>query len=170
MYSLSEVENYLIDQGTQFVDRQHTCVGTVHIKASGSTVKQLAIFDNCSSDHWCLNSLAKSLGAKVLPTWQGWVRTMNGRKWQKLPVYELSVKQNCGNFITLRAFGTDSIGKKPSIEKMRFDRLLKAFELQPSQIENPTGDVGLMIGLKSQRLMTNKVKHFFSPEYPEAGV
>ena len=80
VYSLSEVETYLIDQGTQFVDRQHTCVGSVHVKANGSTVKQLAIFDNCSSDHWCLNSLAKSLGAKVLPTWQGWVRTMTGRK------------------------------------------------------------------------------------------
>ena len=167
---MNEVETYLIDQGTQFVDRLHTCVGSVHVKANGSTVKQLAIFDNCSSDHWCLNSLAKSLGAKVLPTWQGWVRTMTGRKWQKLPVYELSIKQTCGNFITLRAFGTDYVGKKPSIEKVRFNRLLKAFELQPSQIENPSGEVGLMIGLKSQRLMTNKVKHLFSPEFPEVGV
>ena len=70
----------------------------------------------------------------------------------------------------MRAFGTDYVGTKPSIEKMRYNRLLKAFDLEPSQIENPSGEVRLMIGLKSQRLMTSKVKHLFSPEFLEVGV
>ena len=169
VFSLNEVETYLIDQGGQ-MERQHTCVGSVHVKAKGSAIPQLAIFDNCSSDHWCLNSLAKAIGAKVLPPWEGWVRTMTGRVKKKLPMYEFTIKQTDGNYVMLRAFGTDYVGSKPSIEKMRYSRLLKAFGLEQSQIENPSGEVGLMIGLKSQRLMLSKIKHLYSPEFPEVGI
>ena len=169
VFSLTEVETYLIDQGEQ-MQRQHTCVGSVHVKCKGNTIPQLAIFDNCSTDHWCLNSLAKALGAKELPLWEGWVRTMTGRVKKKLPQYEFSIKQTDGNFAKLRAFGTDYVGSKPSIEKVRYDRLLKAFGLNESQIENPAGEVGLMIGLKSQRLMLSKIKNLYSPEFPEVGV
>ena len=95
---------------------------------------------------------------------------MTGRQRKRLPVYEFQVKQVDGNYVTIQAFGTDDIGSKPSIEKVRFNRLMKAFNLNQAEVENPSGMIGLMIGLKSQRLMCNKVKSFYSPDFPDVGV
>lgn len=169
VFSMTDVEVYQVGKEMQ-VDRQHTCVGTVNLKVKNYSTTQLCIFDNCSSDHWVLESLAKKMGATELPCWEGFVRTMTGRQKKRLPVYQFQVKQVDGNYITIQAFGTDDIGSKPSIEKTRYNRLMKAFNLKPEQVENSSGTIGLMIGLKSQRLMSNKVKSLFSPSFPDVGV
>ncbi len=52
------------------------------------------------------------MGAKELPPWEGFVRTMMGRERKRLPVYEFQVKQVDGNYISIQAFGTDDIGSK----------------------------------------------------------
>ena len=82
---------------------------------------------------------------------------MNGRKKRTLDVYEVSIQQPGGPNVKIQAFGTDEIGVKPSIKKCRFERLIKAFNIKAEEVENPVGTIGLLIGLKSQRLMTTKV-------------
>ena len=169
VFSLTDVKSFLVNKAESH-DRKHTMVGTVKVSVGGTLVPTLAIFDNCGSDHWLLHSLAAQLKAKKVSTWLGYVQTMNGRVQRSLDVYEFSVRQIDGNYIKIQAFGTDTIGQKPSIEGVRFDRLLKAFKLSEVDVENPSGNVGLMIGLKSQRLMTAKVKSFYSPEFPDVGL
>ena len=47
---------------------------------------------------------------------------------------------------------------------------MTAFNLDPTEVENPSGPIALMIGLKIQRLMSNKVKALYSPEFPDVGM
>ena len=42
--------------------------------------------------------------------------------------------------------------------------------MSEDDVDNSSGQVGLMLGLKCQRLQTSKVKKFYSDTFPEVGV
>ena len=117
-----------------------------------------------------MHSIAKKLNAKILPNWRGIVKTISGSEQRELEVYQLSIRKECGNFTTLQCYGCDEIAHKPAIETVRYKRLLEAYNLSEDDVDNSSGQVGLMLGLKCQRLQTSKVKKFYSDTFPEVGV
>ena len=67
-------------------------------------------------------------------------------------------------------YGTDEIAYRPQIETMIFNRLLSAFGLQKTDVDNSSGYVRMMLGLKGQQLQTSRVKRFYSDTFPEVGL
>ena len=123
-------------------------VGRVRVKHGKGVTPTHCMFDQCSTDHWVLHGLAKQLNANRLDDWHGYVKTINGVEQRKLAVYELAIRKDDGNFVTIYCYGTDETAQKPQIETLRFKRLLDAYGLQESDVENSSGHVGLMLGLK----------------------
>ena len=76
-FELSSAESYFLEKAAK-VDRSLTMVSTVLLKNGKHTYESQAMWDNCSSDHWCSHGLAKRLKAKVLSDWSGNVKTING--------------------------------------------------------------------------------------------
>ena len=125
MYSLSTIENFYLNKAER-IDRTLTMVGCVKVKVGKTMMSTLCMFDQCSTDHWILHSIAKKLNAKILPQWRGIVKTISGSEQRELEVYQLSIRKECGNFITLQCYGCDEIAHKPAIETGRYKRLLEA--------------------------------------------
>ena len=53
---------------------------------------------------------------------------------------------------------------------MRFEHLVKSFNLLPHQFDQSSGPIGLLIGLSEQRYGTNRIGRFISTEYPKVGI
>ena len=138
------IECFLLNKAEK-VDKTMTMVGKVSDKHGKGIIQTLCMFDQCSTDHWVLHSLAKQLKAKRLDDWYGWVKTINGAEERTLAVYEITIKKVEGNFVTILCYGTDEIPYSPQIETLRFNRLLSAFGLQKTDVDNSPG---MMLGLK----------------------
>ena len=87
MYSLSTIENFYLNKAER-IDRTLTMVGCVQVKVGKTVMSTLCMFDQCSTDHWILHSIAKKLNAKTLPKWRGIVKTISGSEQRELEVYQ----------------------------------------------------------------------------------
>ena len=108
---------------------------------------------------------ARSHGQRLLPDWHGTLRTIKGVETVKMPAVAIRVyKYETGQFVT------KEIGRKPSIEELRFRRLWTAFHIRPSEIDQFSGECHLLIGLKSQSLQISKLARFKSEQFPDVGI
>ena len=169
MFSLSTIECFLLNKAEK-VDKTMTMVGKVSVKHGKGIIQTLCMFNQCRTDHWVLHGLAKQLNANRLDDWHGYVKTINGVEERTLAIYEVAIRKDDGNFVTLHCYGTDEIAHKLQIETLRFKRLLNAYGLQESDVENSSGHMGLMLGLKCQQLQTSCVNKFYSDLFPEVGI
>ena len=94
------VESFYLNKAEK-VDRTMTMVGKDSIEHGKGVTPTLCMFYQCSTDHWVLHGLAKQLNANRLDDWHGYVKTINGVEQRKLAVYELAIRKDDGNFITL---------------------------------------------------------------------
>ena len=56
------------------------------------------------------------------------------------------------------------------MESIRFERLVKSFNLEVHQFDQSSGPIGLLIGLAQQRYSTNRIGEFVSSEFPQVGI
>ena len=94
---------------------------------------------------------------------------MNGSKRCKLPRVLVRVQLD-DTWLKLVCLVVPDIGIKAAIEPMRFERLVKSFNLLPHQFDQSSGPIGLLIGLSEQRYGTNRIGSFISTEYPKVGI
>ena len=123
-YGLLKSESYLLDRSAS-KSLVMTCVGTVYVKDNTHVNKSRPVqsmFDMCSTDSWITHELAKSVEAKVLPDWVGYLRTIRGNEKASFKAYQISVLCSDGKIVKLECLGTESIGFKPKIETCRFKR------------------------------------------------
>ena len=93
-FALSSVESFFLQKSAK-VDRSLTMVSTVMIKNDNHDYETQAMWDNCSSDHWCTHSVAKRLKAKKLSDWSGCVKTINGIESKTVPRYQIKITRLC---------------------------------------------------------------------------
>ena len=62
------------------------------------------------------------------------------------------------------------IGYKPAIDMVRFRRLTSAFNIPAHQIDNNSGPIQLLLGLKQQSLHAHRVAEFSSARFPNVGI
>jgi hypothetical protein len=168
-FSLSSVESFFLEKSSK-VDMSLTMVSTVFLKNGSYDYETQAMWDQCSTDHWCTESVAKRLNAKKLPDWSGAVKTINGTESKTLARYLIKIKRDNGDYISLTCFATDVIGWKPQIESIRLTRLCKAFGVPTAKIDNEQGPIDMLIGLRCQSLQASRVAKFESDKYPEVGL
>ena len=144
-------------------------MGTVQTKVQ-SLATAHCLFDICSTDSWVLTSFAEQIKAPECGQFDGLVRTITGPKRCIMPKFQIKIEKDDGQWINITAIGCTNIGYKPAIDMVRFRRLTSAFNIPAHQIENSSGPIQLLLGLKQQSLQAYHVGEFTSSRFPNVGI
>ena len=115
----------------------------------------LGLLDVGSGLNFILNTTAERL--KLIPdgNWHGTISTVNGESKGNYPVYSLPIKDVNGKIHHTAAVGIQKIGFKNKIPTNVFNDICRAYKVNPSLVQNHSGEIEAIIGLESQHLLAH---------------
>ena len=114
----------------------------------------LALLDIGSGLNFVTLTKAKELNLAQIAQWQGTIGTLNGENEGVFPVFSLPVKDVKGNIHNISMIGVPSIGNKAPLPTSLFHKLCKHFKVDPSLVQQTSGDIHAIIGLDSHSLLS----------------
>ena len=92
-------------------------------------------------------SVAKNLGADIVHTYNGSVKTLNGIQELNSHVYRIPVKLPNDTTISIDAIAVPEIGYRRHIKNPAFKSICNIFDINQNSVYNPDeGDIDLLLG------------------------
>ena len=122
------------------------------------------LFDNGATCNFILNKLAVQLGYTGIPAELSLTKVGNStsKTQTNTKIYTIMIKNNKNKSCSLNAYGVDSWDKiasdRTSLDQKCLQEVSKRFGISPTEINNVSGEVGLLIGMKNLALHPKQFK------------
>ena len=122
------------------------------------------LFDNGATCNFILNKLAVQLGYTGIPAELSLTKVGNStsKTQTNTKIYTIMIKNNKNKSCSLNAYGVDSWDKiasdRTSLDQKCLQEVSKRFGISPTEINNVSGEVGLLIGMKNLALHPKQIK------------
>ena len=122
------------------------------------------LFDNGATCNFILNKLAVQLGYTGIPAELSLTKVGNStsKTQTNTKIYTIMIKNNKNKSCSLNAYGVDSWDKiasdRTSLDQKCLQEVSKRFGISPTELNNVSGEVGLLIGMKNLALHPKQIK------------
>ena len=122
------------------------------------------LFDNGATCNFILNKLAVQLGYTGIPAELSLTKVGNStsKTQTNTKIYTIMIKNNKNKSCSLNAYGVDSWDKiasdRTSLDQKCLQEVSKRFGISPTELNNVSGEVGLLIGMKNLALHPKQFK------------
>ena len=122
------------------------------------------LFDNGATCNFILNKLAVQLGYTGIPAELSLTKVGNStsKTQTNTKIYTIMIKNNKNKSCSLNAYGVDSWDKiasdRTSLDQKCLQEVSKRFGISPTELNNVSGEVGLLIGMKNLALDPKQIK------------
>merc|ERR1711994_332845 len=122
------------------------------------------LFDNGATCNFILNKLAVQLGYTGIPAELSLTKvgSSTSRTQTNTKMYTIMIKNNENKSCSLNAYGVDSWEKiasdRISLDQKCLHEVSKKFGISPTEINNVSGEVGLLIGMKNLALHPKQIR------------
>ena len=149
-----------------------TCVTIATIVGNSTNRNVCLMLDSGSQYNFGLERTLRELGYTPFTHWEGEISTLTNISKVNLPVFQVTFQLYDNSNIKIPVLGLKNIGFKQKMNDHLFNTLVKETKIDRSQFSNIGGNIQIMVGIRSGRLLPNikKMPYSFVKKYPDLKV
>ena len=149
-----------------------TCVTLATIVGKSTDKNVCLMIDSGSVYNFALEKTLRDLGYEPFTHWQGEISTITNVSKVNLPVFQVTFKLYDDTHVKIPVLGLKNIGFKQKMNDSLFNTVVKDTNLHRSQFANIGGNLQVMIGIRSGRLLPHikRMPATFVKKYPDLKV